>query len=102
MPHPHVAAGNKFLVVRPLPTRGLVQWRAPFTSGFERVIPKGTVLVAERDAPRLSTGFVCVPTNSAELESQIVPGADRGVDKYAGYYFFLAYKHIGKQLQRCA
>ncbi len=100
LPHPHVAKGEKFIAVRPLPARGLVQWRAPLTSGFECVIPKGTVLVAEHDSAPISTGFSCVPVNHAELESQLVPKEDRTAEKYTGYYFVLPYRHIGKELQR--
>lgn len=101
LPHPHVSKGDKFVAAKSLPARGLVQWRAPFTSGFECVIPEGTVLVAENDSAPISTGFGCIPENQKELETQLVPEQDRMAEKYAGYYFVLSYKHIGKELKPC-
>lgn len=101
LPHPHVAKGDRFIVVRAFSARGLVQWRAPFTSGFECIIPMNTVLVAEYESVPISTGFGCLPVNRAELEPQLVPEQDRTSEKYAGYYFVLPYRHIGKELQRC-
>ena len=97
----HVAKGDKFRTVRALPARGLVQWRAPFTSGFECVIPQGTVLIVDHDSAPISTGFGCVPVNRTELEVQLVPEEDRKAEKYAGYYFVLPYRHIGRELEKC-
>lgn len=99
--HPQVAKGDRFRVVRTLRTRALVQWKAPFTSGFECVIPEGTVLVVDHDSAPISTGFGCVAENAAELEAMLVPEQDMKAEKYAGYYFVVAYKHIGKELEQC-
>ena len=100
LPHPTVNEGDRFITVGSLPARGLVQWRAPLTSGFECVIPDGTILVADYGSMPRSTGFSCIPVNQSELESQLVPEEDRKAEKYAGYYFVLSYRHIGKQLRR--
>jgi len=101
LPHPRIAQGERFKVIRPLAASGLVQWKAPFTSGFECVIPPGTILVANHDSVPVSIAFGCVPANSKELEAQLVPEQDRTSEKYGGYYFVLPYKHIGRELEKC-
>lgn len=101
LPHPRLAKGDRFRATRPIRARGLIQWKAPFTSGFECTIPEGTILVPEWDSVRISTGFACVPINRDELEQQLFPEEDRKSEKYAGYYFYLPYKHIGTELESC-
>lgn len=100
LPHPHVQKGDKFITVKELPARCIVHWRAPVTSGFECVIPAGTILMAEHESAPISTAFDCAPVNAAELESALVPEQDLTAEKYAGYSFVLPYTHIGKELQR--
>jgi hypothetical protein len=101
LPHPHVAKGDKFITVAPIPVTGLVQWLAPLTSNFECVIPQNTVLIALNDSAPRSTAFGCEPLKRREMEAQLVPEQDRTAEKYGGYYFVLPYKYIGKVLQRC-
>jgi hypothetical protein len=100
LPHAKVAKGDRFIVTRPTRVHGLVHFRAPFTGGFQCVIPTGVVLVAFSDAPRVSTAFACAPEEARELE-HLVPSRDRSAPNYDGYSFALPYRYIGRRLKRC-
>jgi hypothetical protein len=50
---PFVAKGDRLQVVDDMQANGIIHWRAPLTTGFECTLPRGTVLVVERDAERM-------------------------------------------------
>ena len=100
LPHPDVKKGDRFEAMADFKTHGMTHWKAPFTGGFQCVVPKGTILVADYDSPKLSTGFGVTPENYAELEIRLVPEEDRSAQKYNGYSLSLRYGLIGKKLRK--
>lgn len=73
---------------------------AIYGGGFKCVVPKGTILVADHDSVRLSTGFVVVPDKHAEMEEMLVSKEDSAAQKYAEYSLVLSYRLIGKRLRK--
>ena len=100
LPHPDIKKGDRFEAISDFKTGGMTHWRAPFTGGFKCVVPKGTILVADYDSVRLSTGFGVVPEKYSELEEILVSKEDRTAQKYAGYSLVLSYHLIGKRLRK--
>ncbi len=94
-----VRGGDRFVTTQDVPTNGLSTWRAPFTGGFETVIPEGTVLVADEQVAGAS-GFGCIPERYRELEPALVPEDTRSSAKYDGYYFVFLLSDLGKTLKR--
>jgi len=76
-----------------------VHWGAPLTTGFECIIPKGTILIASTDCRSSTLAISCIPEDSAEFEKQFVPESDRTADKYAGYSLLFWRFAIGKKLR---
>lgn len=97
---PHVYQGDKFSVVKDIKVHGLIIWGAPYTGGFECILPARTVLVAENDAVPWAEGFAVVPVDYNELEKQLVPESDRTAKKYGGYHFSFLKSDIGKIIIR--
>jgi hypothetical protein len=95
-----VRAGDRFVATSDIATSGLSHSLAPFTGGFETVIPAGTVLVAPSDALEEAEGFYCVPEQYEAMEAALVPEADRRHPKYAGYSFVFLETDIGGNLRR--
>lgn len=95
-----VHEGDRFVATRDIATSGMTHWGAPFTSGFETVIPEGTVLVASQDALEGAPGFYLRPEQYEAMETLLVPEEDRLAEAYAGYSFVFDYTDIGEQLER--
>jgi len=93
-----IKKGARFRTLADITAKGLIHWNAPLTTGFRCVIPKGTILVAQRDSSPFSLGFGCVPENRADFERKFVPETDRAASGYAGYSFVFTRFAIGRKL----
>ncbi|WP_223908673.1 hypothetical protein [Geobacter sp. AOG1] len=91
--------GDRFVTMEDIKTHVAVSWAAPYTGGYDCVIPKGIVLVAIRDQRDGSLAFSCIPVNYQELEKVFVPASDRFELKYAGYHFAFTNTDVGVRLQ---
>lgn len=91
--------GDHFITTEDITTHVAVSWAAPYTGGYDCVIPKGTVLVALRDQRYDSLAFTCIPENYLELERVFVPASDRFAPKYTGYHFAFTNTEVGVRLQ---
>ncbi|MBI5573728.1 MAG: hypothetical protein HY919_04140 [Elusimicrobia bacterium] len=100
LPHIKVKKGDKFLVLEDTKGDAEIHYNAPCTDGFKCIIPKGTILVAYYDPPRLTAGFGCIPENKDEFEKRYVPQDVRMSPKYAGYSFGIKYSDIGKKIKK--
>jgi len=94
-----IRKGTRFEVAEDLDTDGLVHWRAPFTSGFHCVIPKGTILVTFHDYSPSAAAFALVPEDYKGFEKKYVPHDDIIATKYAGYSFVFARSEISRKLR---
>lgn len=95
---PLVKQGDKFKITRDTNVSGLTIWGAPYTGGFECILPAGTILVANADS--WGQGFGVVPEMYNELEKRLVPETDRTAKKYGGYYFIFSKSDIGEIIVR--
>jgi hypothetical protein len=84
-PRDDVHSGERWRVVKDMPASGITTWAAPFTGGFECVIPRDTVLVVENDPPMGASAVYCVPEHYRELEAVFVAREDYQAEKYSGY-----------------
>jgi hypothetical protein len=73
----HLQAGESWVATRDLEASGLTHWKRAFTGGFKCRIPAGTVLVVVADPPAGAQASACIPQRYEELESLLVPEADR-------------------------
>jgi len=66
----------------------MTAWRAPFTGGYKRVLPKGERIRIYNDPPATASAVYCEPLRYKELHKAMVPLADRlRFWVYSGYYF---------------
>lgn len=91
--------GDRLVVIKAFPALGVTQWRAPFTGGFECVVPAGSLLVV-LSAHTAAEGFACKPEDYERLETLLVPQEDRTSENYDGYYLVLNKSDVGEKLQR--
>ncbi len=93
-----VKRGRRFVAMHDFPAQGLTHWNAPFTGGFNCVVPKGTVFVVDYDSQPGATAFGCVPENAKDFELRFVPEAERTNPKYGGYSLVFFFSVIGEHL----
>jgi hypothetical protein len=98
-PRDDVHKDQRWRVVRDLATSGVTSWRAPFTGGFECVIPSGTVVTVDNDPPMGASAVYCVPENYDDLERAFVPAEDREAEKYGGYAVLIDLADFGEALE---
>jgi hypothetical protein len=91
---------------RPLPvTEGfpdhvLTMWKAPFTRGYEKIIPPGLKFVVALDPPASASAVAADPEPFSEREALLVEAGDRANPKYNGYYLSIPFEYIEKHCVR--
>jgi len=65
----------------------VTSWAAPFTGGYDRVLPKGEVVSIANDPPPGATAVYADPENYRGLHATMVPRRERlQFWVYRGYY----------------
>jgi len=80
-----IRAGQHYLIKEPVEVIALTHWRAPFTGGYNVVLPAGEVVEIDHDPVPGATAVGCTPIRYAELEVAFIPAKDRKADNYGGY-----------------
>jgi hypothetical protein len=93
-----VEKGDRFIVTKDMPSRGLVYYAAPASGGFRCTVPAGTILIADQDQVKGAPGFVCRPEKDVELETLLIPESERQ-NKYIGYCLVCHSADIGDLLK---
>jgi hypothetical protein len=93
-----VEEGDRFLTTDEFPTGGLAIYSAPYSSGFECVVPTGTTLIANQDQVKGAPSFICIPENHKQLEPLLVPESEMN-DHYLDYYLVCRSAAIGDSLK---
>ena len=92
--------GEQFEALRDLRITYLIHWSAPYTSGGEGTLPKGTrVRVSVPAADPEPIGIYAVPVEEKLLEQQLVPEADRMSSNYAGYSISLTVAQLNEDFR---
>lgn len=94
--HKAVHNGQRWRAVKDVPTGGVTTWNAPFTGGFEGVLPRGTVITVDNDPPMGARAVYCIPDNYEELERLLVSQEDRDASHYSGYALVISLADFGE------
>jgi hypothetical protein len=82
-----VAKGQRYRAKVDVPVRCMTSWAAPFTGGYERVLPEGETVTITNDPPETATSVYAKPEDYRKLHSRMVPWQDRvQFWLYRGYY----------------
>ena len=80
----------------------LTQWRAPYTGGGTATLKRGErVLVGSADDPA-PLGVYAAPQNYKEVESRIIPEAERTHYKYDGFSFWISTRDLNAKFRLVA
>ena len=83
----HVERGQRYRAKVDVSVTCMTSWAAPFTGGYERVLPKGETIVISNNPPPGATAVYADPENYRRLHSTMVPVRDRlQFWVYRGYY----------------
>src|SRR5262245_53758486 len=92
--------GEQFEAVRDLRVTYVIHWRAPYGTGGEGTLARGTrvrVSVPASDAEPV--GVQAVPVDEKAIGQQLVPEADRLSSKYDGYSLSLTVSQLNKDFR---
>jgi hypothetical protein len=89
--------GMRFRTVREVPVLGIVAYGAPFSTGFDAVLPSGEILLCDQNpGPR---GMWLVPERYKHFEQLFVPERDRRHPDYGGYALACSFSQIGRDYE---
>ncbi len=88
--------GMRFRSLREVSVRGIVVYGAPFSTGFDAVLPAGEILVCDQPGPQ---GMWLVPERYAHFEQLFVPAQDRQSPDYNGYAISCSFGQIGQDYE---
>lgn len=76
----------------------MTSWRAPFTGGYDRILPKGERFRISHDPVEGATAVYCDPIRYRKLHKTMVPWKDRiRFLTYGGYYLCIKLDTIKKK-----
>jgi hypothetical protein len=88
--------GSRFRVIEEVRKKALVYFAAPFTGGFECILPVGALLMAARDIAAGDSEVFLVPEDKELYETKYLPEQQRADPKYMGFAFLFKISDIGK------
>jgi hypothetical protein len=95
-----IARGQRYRTISPIPVAALTLWAAPFTGGYERMLPAGEEFEVSADPPGTATAVMCDAVDYARLHSQLIPRGDRWrFWSYRGFYLSIQRKDIEKNCE---
>ncbi len=94
--------GERYIVEEPIDATILTHWRAPFTGGSEKTLPRGLEFVVAYDPPEQATAVSCDPADPRAWESLLVDEPDILADKYAGYSLTIRFEDLRTRCSRLA
>ncbi len=90
-----VKTGQKYIANEDIKITCMTSWRAPFTGGYDRILPAGEEFIIANDPPKGATAVYANPINYRKFHKQFVPWTDRiRILLYAGYYLCIEIKKI--------
>jgi hypothetical protein len=91
--------GTRFRSQRELRVKGIIAFGAPFSGGFEGILPANEILVLDNDPPSGTKGMWLVPERYQHFEAVFVPNHDRQHEAYGGYAVAFDYAQVGSDLE---
>jgi hypothetical protein len=89
--------GMKFRSLRDVPVHGIVSYGAPFSTGFDAVLPAGEILICgQKPGPK---GMWLVPARYEHFEELFVPERDRQHPDYSSYALSCSFGQIGQDYE---
>jgi hypothetical protein len=83
--------------LREVTVRGIIAYGAPYSTGFDAVLPAGEILVCkQKPGP---SGVWLVPERYKHFEELFVPERDRQNPEYGGYAFGCSFSQIGQDYE---
>jgi hypothetical protein len=92
--------GDRYQVTEAFTAGVLTTWKAPFTGGYEKIIPPGLKFVVHSDPPTSATAVSADAEPVSECEPLLVEASDRAKPKYNGYYLVIPFECIEKHCVR--
>jgi len=78
----------------------MTSWSAPFTGGYERVLPAGEIFRIINDPPEKATAVYADAENYKKLHKTFIPLSDRmRFIFYRGYYLCIKIKDIEEKCE---
>jgi hypothetical protein len=94
--------GERYVVERPFEAIVLTHWRAPFTGGSEKTLPRGLEFIIAHDPPEKATAAKSDAAKPDEWEELLVDEADRSADNYDGYSLTIPFERLRLNCSRLA
>jgi hypothetical protein len=91
--------GTRFRSCRDLKVNGIISYGAPFSDGFEGLLPASEVLVLDSDPLPNARGMWHVPERYEHFETIFVPSHDRAHEAYGGYAVAINYEYVGEDIE---
>jgi len=92
--------GDRYEVREGFTAYVLTTWKAPFTGGYEKVIPQGLKFVVAFDPPASGSAVAADAEPCSEWEALLVEAEDRADPKYSGYYLSIPFERVEKHCVR--
>ena len=78
----------------------VIHWRAPYSTGGEGTLPKGTrIRVMVHSGDPSPVGVHAMPVDDKAFEERLVPESDRLGWKYDGYSLFIGVAQLNREFQ---
>lgn len=88
--------GERYEVIEGFRAGVLTMWKAPFTGGYEKIIPPGLKFVISFDPSASACAVAADAEPSSEWEGHLVEAGDRADPKYNGYYLVIPFECVEK------
>jgi len=95
MPTPR--KGQRFKARRDIQLRSRVIFAAPFSSSSRGTLPRGEIVIIDRDPAQGATAFSALPEHYSELEHVFVPPRDRAHARYSDYVLVLYPRTLARE-----
>lgn len=72
-----IKVGQEYKALEDIEVICMTSWEAPFTGGYDRVLPLGEVFTIINDPQEHATAVCCRPENYEKLHKEFIPLSDR-------------------------
>jgi hypothetical protein len=89
-----------FEATRDVPVTYIIDWRAPYSTGGDGVLPKGTrIRVSVLDGDPEPVMVYAIPVDEKAIAELLIPEDDRNSSKYGGYNLRIEVAKLNKEFE---